>query len=74
MPRYFFHLADANVLLRDDIGEEFDTVEQAKGFALRIAWEIGRNRPEDVRTGKQILVIDTAGVVVFRTPLRVDPF
>jgi hypothetical protein len=74
MPRYFFHLADANVVLRDDIGEEFATAEQARDFALRIAWEIGRNRPEDIRTGKHILVRDAAGIVVFRTPLRVDDF
>jgi hypothetical protein len=72
MPRYFFHLADASIVLRDDVGEEFATAEQASGFALRIAWEVGRNRPEDMRTGKEILVMDTARVVVFRTPLRAD--
>jgi Domain of unknown function (DUF6894) len=74
MPRYFFHLEDVRIVLRDDVGEEFGTIEEARGYAVRVAWEVGRNRPEHLRAGMQVLVTDAIGAVIFRTPLRIDPY
>jgi hypothetical protein len=57
--------------ISDEVGEEFDLVEEARGHALRVARELCRNRPWAADLGRYISVTDESGVVVFRTPLRV---
>ena len=48
MPRYFFNLADGTGVFRDDIGEEFGNIEEARSHAVQIVRELGRIRPEHV--------------------------
>jgi hypothetical protein len=74
MPRYFFQLEHPSGVFKDDAGEEFDTVEEARGYAVRLAREVGRNLPERMREGGHVLVVDTAGAVVFRIPLFIELF
>jgi hypothetical protein len=74
MPRYFFHLEDPTGIIRDDGGEEFASLEEARTFALGIALELGRNRLQNAIAERHLLVMDAAGVIVFRTPLHVAPF
>jgi hypothetical protein len=70
MARYFFDLTNGDSISVDEVGEEFDLVEEARGHALRVARELCRNRPWAVDLGRYISVTDEWGVVVFRTPLR----
>jgi hypothetical protein len=70
MPRYFFHLTDGDSLsLADEVGEEFDRVEAARGHAMAVAREL--SHPDCPRTllGHQISVVDERGAVVFKVPL-----
>jgi hypothetical protein len=45
MPRYFFALTDKDnlSLAADEVGEEFDLVEAARGHATAVARELSRN-------------------------------
>jgi hypothetical protein len=43
MPRYFFDLANGDSLA-DEVGEEFERVEAARGHAMAVARELSRNR------------------------------
>ena len=70
MARYFFDLTNGDKHSVDEVGEEFNLVEEARGHALRVARELCRNRPWAVDLGRYISVTDEWGVVVFRTPLR----
>jgi hypothetical protein len=70
MARYFFDLTNGDRISVDEVGEEFDLVEEARGHALRVARELCRNRPRAVDLGRYISVTDEWGVVVFKTPLR----
>ena len=70
MARYFFDLTNGDRISVDEVGEEFDLVEEARGHALRVARELCRNRPWAPDLGRYISVTDESGVVVFRTPLR----
>jgi hypothetical protein len=74
MPRYFFALTDKDSLslADDEIGEEFDLVEAARGHAVAVARELSRNEPPHAFVGCQISVVDERGVVVFKVPLY-DP-
>jgi hypothetical protein len=74
MPRYFFHLEDPTGIIRDDAGEEFDSFDEARALALRIASELRHNRPQNTKAGRHLSVMDAAGVVIFSTPLQVEPF
>jgi Domain of unknown function (DUF6894) len=70
MPRYFFHLTDGDSLsLADEVGEEFDRVEAARGHAMAVAREL--SHPDCPRTllGHQISVVDERGALVFKVPL-----
>ena len=70
MARYFFHLEDGNdEVLRDDTGEEFSEIEEAKNHALDVASELGRNQPKSFRAQQRLLVTDEAGIALFRFPL-----
>jgi hypothetical protein len=70
MPRYFFALTDKNSLslADDEVGEEFDLVEAARGHAVAVARELSRNRPRALG-GYYISVVDERGVVVFKVRL-----
>lgn len=70
MPRYFFALTDKNSLslADDEVGEEFDLVEAARGHAVAVARELSRNRPRAL-VGYYISVVDERGVVVFKVRL-----
>ena len=71
MAHYFFELVtDHGDVLQDDGGEEFGLVEEARGHALRVASELGRNHEPGSIAGKFITVLDGNGIVVFKTPLR----
>jgi hypothetical protein len=69
MARYFFHLANGDTIT-DDLGEEFDLVEEARGHALAVARELSRNAPPNRFAGRHISVLDERGVVVFTALLR----
>jgi hypothetical protein len=73
MPRYFFALTDKDSLslADDEVGEEFDLVEAARGHATAVARELSRNQPPHafVGFGWHISVVDEQGVVVFKVPL-----
>jgi hypothetical protein len=69
MPRYFFHVTNGHVLA-DDVGEEFDLVEEARGHALAVAQELSRPRVPRTLVGRHISVMDERGVVVFKVPLH----
>ena len=43
MPRYFFDLTNGDSVT-DEVGEEFDLVEAARGHAMAVARELSRNR------------------------------
>jgi hypothetical protein len=50
MAPYFFHLEDGNALLRDDIREEFGTLEEAISYASRVGLDvIGRSASRQER-------------------------
>ena len=70
MPRYFFHLATGDETLVDDLGEEFDLVEEARGHAVTVARELSRNARPTNPDGRYISVMDERGVVVFTVLLR----
>jgi hypothetical protein len=70
MPRYYFDLSDGDLNLADDeVGEEFDLVEAARGHAVAVARELLRNEPPHAFVGWHISVVDEQGVVVFKVPL-----
>jgi hypothetical protein len=69
MPRYFFHLTNDGTI-SDDVGEEFEIVEAARGHALAVVRELSRNAPPDAFLGRHISVEDERGVVVFRIPVQ----
>jgi hypothetical protein len=64
MPRYFFHLATGDKTLVDELGEEFDLVEEARGHAITVARELSRHSRPDL-AARYISVMDERGVVVF---------
>ena len=74
MPRYFFHLKDGNDVLEDDTGEELATTEEARQHSLRVAFELGRNRPDRIIAKMCVLVTDLDNGVLFHTPLAIHHF
>jgi uncharacterized protein DUF6894 len=70
MARYYFALTDGDLSLADDeIGEEFDLVEAARGHAVAVARELSRHQQLDALIGLYISVLDEDGIVVFKVPL-----
>jgi hypothetical protein len=73
MARYFFHLTDADaVIVADDLGEDFELEEAARGHAVTVARELMRNREPGAFGGCHVAVTDEHGVVVFRLALGSD--
>ena len=68
MPRYFFDLTNGDSVA-DEVGEEFDRVEAARGHALTVARELSRGGLPHALDGHHISVVDERGVVVFKVPL-----
>ena len=68
MPRYFFDLTNGDCVT-DEVGEEFDLVEAARGHAMTVARELSRNQLPDALVGRHISVVDERGVVVFKVAL-----
>jgi hypothetical protein len=68
MPRYFFDVTNGSTLA-DQVGEEFELIQAARGRAIAVARELSRNGLPLSLVGRFISVSDEAGVVVFRTPL-----
>jgi hypothetical protein len=68
MARYFFNLTNGHSLA-DEVGEEFDRVEEARGHATAVARELSHNRLPYAFVGRHISVVDERGVVVFKVPL-----
>jgi hypothetical protein len=70
MPHYFFDLTDGDLTLADDeVGEELDHVQAARGHAMAVARELSRNQLPYVLVGCYISVVDERGAVVFKVPL-----
>jgi hypothetical protein len=69
--RYYFHLSERGCLARDEFGEEFESQEEARGYATRIAHELARNRKASM-CDSFIKVVDDAGRVLFNVPLPLD--
>ena len=70
MPRYLFALTDGDrSLAEDEVGEEFDHMEAARGHARAVARELSRPQLSDAFSGFYISVIDEDGIVVFKVPL-----
>jgi hypothetical protein len=68
MPRYFFDLTNGD-RVADEVGEEFDGVEAARGHAMTVARELSRGRLPRALVGRYISVVDEHGVVVFKVSL-----
>ena len=70
MPRYFFDLTDGDLSLADDeVGEELDHVEAARGHAMAVAGELSHNQLPHALIGLCISVVDERGDVVVKVPL-----
>jgi hypothetical protein len=68
MPRYFFNVTNGDSVA-DEVGEEFDGVEAARGHAMTVAQELSRGRRPRALIGRHISVVDERGVVVFKVAL-----
>jgi hypothetical protein len=68
MPRYFFDLTNDDSVA-DEVGEEFDGVDAARGHALTVARELSHGGLPHALDGHHISVVDERGVVVFKIPL-----
>jgi hypothetical protein len=68
MSRYFFHLTNGDNL-SDEVGEEFDRVEDAQRHAMAMARELSGSRRPDAPVGHHISVVDERGVEVFKVPV-----
>jgi hypothetical protein len=68
MPRYFFNVTNGDSVA-DEVGEEFDRVEAARGHAMTVAKELSRGRLPRALIGRSISVVDERGVLVFKVPL-----
>jgi hypothetical protein len=68
MSRYFFDLTNGDSVA-DEVGEDFDGVEAARGHVMAVARELSRNQLPDALIGRSISVVDERGVVVFKVPL-----
>ena len=69
MPRYFFDLTNNGDSVADEVGEEFELVEAARGHAMTVARELSRNQLPHALDGHHISVVDERGVVVFKVQL-----
>jgi hypothetical protein len=65
MHRYFFDVTNGSTLA-DEVGEEFELVEAARGHAMAVARELSRNRLPLSLVGRFISVVDEGGIVISR--------
>jgi hypothetical protein len=63
MSRYFFDLTNGDSVA-DEVGEDFDRVEAARGHAMAVARELSRNQLPDALIGRSISVVDPRLVAV----------
>jgi hypothetical protein len=68
MPRYFFDLTNDDSVA-DEVREEFDGVEAARGHTLTVARGLSRGGLPHALDGHHVSVVDERGVVVFKIPL-----
>ena len=68
MPRYFFDLTNGDSVT-DEVGEEFDLVEAARGHAVTVVRELSRGGLPHALIGHSISVVDERGLVIFKVPL-----
>jgi hypothetical protein len=68
MPRYFFELTNG-YRVPDEVGEEFDHAEAARGHALTVVRELSHGGLPHALIGHSISVVDERGVAVFKIPL-----
>jgi uncharacterized protein DUF6894 len=68
MPKYFFHLL-GDVPAHDLIGHECAGDKEAEKFAKLLARHVGTDRPDMVREGNYISVVDGRDRELFRVPL-----
>jgi len=68
MSHYFFNLTNGDSVA-DEVGEDFDGVEAARGHAMAVARELSRIQLPDTLIGRSISVVDERGVLVFKVPL-----
>jgi hypothetical protein len=47
-------------------------LKEAKGYALQIAREVARNHPLAALADNRLLLLDSAVVVVFNIPLKIE--
>lgn len=68
MPRYFFHLA-GEIPAHDVHGHDCVDDDQARDHASFIAHRIGTEKPEMIRDGNFIAVVDGSGEEIAQVPL-----
>ena len=67
MPRFFFHVTNGKTI-RDQDGDSFESVEEAKRHAVTIARELG-HASSQTAARQNVFVTDEDGTEVFRTPI-----
>jgi hypothetical protein len=67
MPRYYFHVTNGETT-RDQDGDLFESVEEAKRHAVTIARELG-HASSAAGARRHVCVTDEEGKEVFRTPI-----
>jgi hypothetical protein len=60
MARYFFQADHRGVIVSDDVGEEFSTLQDAHAHAAVVANELARNCTQDVA----VSVFDEDGILL----------
>jgi hypothetical protein len=66
MARYYFHFSIGDSLIHDDVGEQFATQGEARGYGVQVAWELARNRSGP---SCHLIVMDETGRVAFNVPI-----
>jgi len=67
MPRFYFHVTNGKTV-PDEIGDQFESVDEAIRHAITMARELGHaTPPTNIR--RNVAVIDEQGHEVFRTPI-----
>ena len=72
MPRYFFHLRDENAEMKDDEGQEFDSLAHAEAHARIVITELTRNTSAGWNSTGALIVVDAQGNEVIKIPLDED--
>jgi uncharacterized protein DUF6894 len=68
MPRYFFHLA-GELPAHDVLGHECANDDEARDHGSFIAHRIGTEKPDMIREGNFIAVVDDRGKEIAQMPL-----